>query len=263
MSYQNLLLDHAADGISRITLNRPQQHNSLCPATLEELDQAFSTLGQCRQTLVIVLTGAGDKAFAAGGDVARMRQASPLQARAIALLAARLFERIETLPKVVLAAINGYALGGGCELALACDLRLAADHAQLGQPEINLGIFPGWGGTQRLPRLIGVSRAKRLMFTGERVSAQEALNIGLVDEVVPSAQLLDRTEELARQLADKPQTALAFIKQAVHNGMEMDRDRAIRYEAELFGLCFSHPDRAEGMAAFFDKRPPCWLRTEG
>lgn len=257
MSQENVVIT-IADQVAIITINRPQALNALNPATLNELAHALDTLEPNPQVKALILTGSGDKAFVAGGDIGLMRSLSPLEARAVALSADALFHRIESFPKVVIAAINGYALGGGCELAMACDLRLASETAQLGQPEINLGIIPGWGGTQRLPRLIGPSRAKELMFTGQRISAQHALELGLVDHVVSAAQLLPRARQLAQTIAAKPQQAIRMIKEAVHNGLMMDQDKAIRYEAELFAACFSTEDQKEGMQAFLDKRPPQW-----
>lgn len=257
MQCNNLIIE-ISDHVAHVSINRPKALNSLDPQTVEEMSYTIRQLENNPQAKVIVLSGCGDKAFAAGGDVALMRTLGPAQARAVALKVADLFRVIEASPRVVIAAINGYALGGGCELALACDLRIAADHAELGQPEINLGIFPGWGGTQRLPRLIGISQAKKLMFTGERVKAAQALALGLVDEVVPSALLRDHAHQVALSIASKPQTAIRMIKEAVNNGMDMDMERAIRYEAELFGMCFATKDKQEGMDAFFEKRTPRW-----
>lgn len=260
MSAKNLVIT-IANQVALITINRPEAMNALNPATIMELSLTIAELEQQDDVHVIIITGAGEKAFVAGGDVALMRTLTPIQARDVAMKAGELFQRIENSPCVVIAAINGYALGGGCELALACDLRLAAEQAQLGQPEVNLGIIPGWGGTQRLPRLIGVSRAKELMFTGERVSADHALTLGLVDHVYPGDQLLDHTQKLAQTIATKPQTAIRIIKEAVNNGMTMDQDRAIRYEAEMFGMCFTTADQKEGMDAFFEKRPAVWTHS--
>ncbi len=257
MTTSNLLVD-CRDQVARITINRPDAMNALNPPTAVELTQTIKDLECSADAKVIVITGQGQKAFCAGGDVALMRTLGPAEARKVALTVAQLFHTIESSPRVVIAAVNGYALGGGCELAMACDLRLAAEKAQLGQPEINLGIFPGWGGTQRLPRLIGVSRAKKLMFTGERITAEQAMAFGLVDEVVPGDELLEAAHALAVTIASKPQSAIRMIKQAVHQGMQMDLDKAIQYEAELFGMCFATKDKQEGMDAFFEKRPPHW-----
>ena len=254
---QNILVT-ITDCVALMTINRPQSMNALNPDTIGEMTATIAELEQRDDVHVIIITGAGEKAFVAGGDVALMRTLTPAQARDVALMADELFRRIEISPCVVIAAINGYALGGGCELALACDLRLAAEQATLGQPEVNLGIIPGWGGTQRLPRLIGTSRAKEMMFTGKRITAQEALTLGLVDHVYPADELLNQAYQLAQTIATKPQTAIRTIKEAVNCGMSMDREKAIRYEAEMFGMCFATADQKEGMDAFFEKRPAVW-----
>ncbi|PLX88230.1 MAG: crotonase [Desulfuromonas sp.] len=257
MSAKNLLLKQYGE-VTVITINRPDALNALNPETLKELDETFSEIEANPATKVIMITGAGDKAFVAGGDISVMQPLNPLQARTVARQAQHLFNRIEHSTKIVLAAINGYALGGGCELALACDIRLAADSAKLGQPEINLGIIPGWAGTQRLPRLIGKGKAKELMLTGNMISALQAEKLGLVNKVVPDDKLFDTTLEMAQKIAAKPQVAVRLIKQAVDNGMEMPVDKAIDYEAELFALCFATEDQKEGMAAFLEKREPNW-----
>ncbi len=257
MSDKNLIIT-VADQVAQVTINRPKAMNSLNTATLTELSATLDELEKQPDVKVIIITGAGDRAFVAGGDIALLRTLTPMQARDVSVMVAKLFQQIESSPCVVIAAINGYALGGGCELALACDLRLAAERAQLGQPEVNLGIIPGWGGTQRLPRLIGSSRAKELMFTGERVTAQRALEIGLIDHVYPDDQLLANTHSLALTIASKPQTAIRMIKTAVNNGLAMDKDKAIQYEADLFGLCFTTIDQKEGMDAFLEKRKAVW-----
>lgn len=257
MSYENLLLERRG-AVALLTVNRPRALNALNPATLDELGRMIAELHADPQVKVVVLTGAGEKAFVAGGDIAAMQPLGPLEARGVAQKAQQLFNLIEFGPKVVIAAINGYALGGGCELAMACDLRLAAAGARLGQPEVNLGIIPGWAGTQRLPRLVGKGKAKELMYTGAMVEAEEARRIGLVNQVVPAAELLERALDLAGLIAGKSQAAIRLIKEAVDNGVEMDLQRAFAYEAVLFGLCFATADQKEGMAAFLEKRPPRW-----
>jgi enoyl-CoA hydratase len=257
MSYHNLLLE-ISNRVALLTINRPKSMNSLNPQTLQDLAAMIAELQTNPKVKVIIITGAGEKAFVAGGDVAAMQPLGPQEARAVAQQAQQLFNAIEFGPKVVIAAINGYALGGGCELAMACDLRIVAVGAKLGQPEVNLGIIPGWAGTQRLPRLVGKGKAKELMFTGDMVGAEEALRIGLVNQVVPRAELLTVTRELAGKIAGKSQSAVRLIKQAVDNGLEMDIDRAFAYEAELFGLCFATADQKEGMRAFLEKRQPVW-----
>ena len=257
MAYENLLLE-IQDQVALLTINRPKALNSLNPPTLVELSVAIAALQNNTDVKVIILTGAGEKAFVAGGDVAAMQPLGALEARKVAQQAQKLFNDIEYGEKVIIGAINGYALGGGCELAMACDLCIAADNARFGQPEINLGILPGWAGTQRLPRLVGKAKAKELMFTGEMITAAEALRIGLVTQVVSQQELLDSARQLARKIAGKPQVALRLIKQAVDNGLEMDIERAFVYEAELFGLCFATEDQKEGMGAFLEKRPATW-----
>ena len=257
MNYQNLLLE-ICDRIALLTINRPKALNALNPQTLKELSSMFSELQENDEVKVIIITGAGEKAFVAGGDIAAMQSLGPPEAREVARQAQALFNAIEFGPKVTIAAINGYALGGGCELAMACDLRIVADSAKLGQPEVNLGIIPGWAGTQRLPRLVGKGKAKELMYTGDMVDAKEAERIGLVNQVVPHAELLDTARQLAQKIAGKSQSAVRLIKEAVDNGLEMDIHRAFAYEAELFGLCFASTDQKEGMRAFLEKRPPAW-----
>ncbi len=257
MIYKNLLLE-IRDNIAQLTINRPKALNCLNPQTLVELSQMFAELQKNPEIKAIILTGAGEKAFVAGGDVAAMQPLGPLEARQVAQQAQQLFNDIEYGDKVVIAAVNGYALGGGCELAMACDIRIAADSAKLGQPEINLGIIPGWAGTQRLPRLVGKGKAKELMLTGDMITAAEAQQIGLVNQVVSKNELLNTAWRMAKKIAGKSQIAIQLIKQAVDNGMEMDINKAFAYEAELFGLCFATEDQKEGMAAFLEKRPAAW-----
>ena len=244
--------------VATLTINRPEALNALDQQTLDQLDTAVTAIEADPRIKVAIITGAGDKAFVAGGDIGVMQPLDPMAARQIAVDVQQLLNKIEYGSTVFIAAINGYALGGGCELALACDIRIAADKAQLGQPEINLGIIPGWGATQRLPRLVGSSTAKQLMLTGERISAAKAAEIGLVGEVVGTDELLSRARELAQTIAAKPKVALQLIKQAVNNGLEMDMNRAFAYEADLFGLCFATADQKEGMLAFLEKRRPVW-----
>ncbi|MBN2644451.1 MAG: enoyl-CoA hydratase/isomerase family protein [Desulfuromonadaceae bacterium] len=244
--------------VARVTLNQPETLNALTPQMLAELIRTVEELDKNPAVHVIILTGSGNKAFGAGGDVAYMQPLAPAEARDVALTAHQLFQRMEASGCVIIGAINGYALGGGCELAMACDIRVAARHAKLGQPEIKLGIIPGWGGTQRLARLIGPSRAKELMFTGVMISADEAKTLGLVDHVTEAENLLIKAQELADQIAAMPNRAIRQIKEAVNNGLEMDMDKACRYEAELFAQCFATADQKEGMLAFLEKRPANW-----
>ncbi len=257
MSSQHLLVS-SKDGIAILTINQPQTLNSLSPAMLSELAEQVAELQADSTVKVVIITGAGTKAFVAGGDIAAMQPLGPLEAREVVHKAQQLFNDIEFGKKIFIAAINGYALGAGCELALACDIRIAAEGAKLGQPEVKLGIIPGWGGTQRLPRLVGKGKAKELMLTGDMICATEAKEVGLVNQVVPAEQLLDSARAMAHKIAGKSQSAVRLIKQAVDNGMEMTIDKAFHYEAELFALCFATHDQKEGMQAFLEKRTPTW-----
>ena len=253
MEFNNLLLD-VSGGVALLKVNRPKALNALNADTLNELDQAFVALTADREVRVIIVTGTGEKAFVAGADIAAMVDKTAMEARDLARLAQGVLNRIERCPKPVIAAVNGYALGGGCELAMACDIRLAADTARLGQPEINLGIIPGWAGTQRLARLVGKGKAKQLILTGDMVDADEACRIGLVEQVVPAAELVEASRLLATKLASKGEVALRLAKDAIDNGLEMESLKGGEYEAELFGLCFSTTDQKEGMLAFLEKR---------
>lgn len=256
MNYENVVVER--DGpVGIITINRPQVLNALNDRTVAELDAALDELAADGEVRVIVITGAGPKAFVSGADINELRALQTAQqARRKAAEGQRVLRKIEALPKPVIAAINGYALGGGCEIAMACDIRVAADTAKLGQPEINLGILPGYGGTQRLPRLIGRGRAKLLLFTGDMVDANEAYRLGLVDKVVPAAELMDQVKALAYSIASKAPVALALIKEAVNRGLEMPLDDANAFEAYAFGLVATTEDRLEGTSAFLEKRKP-------
>ncbi len=249
-----LVLLDTREGIATLTINRPEVLNALNGDTLEALRQKIAVLDSDPEVRVVILTGAGEKAFVAGADIARMRDLGPLAARDMALLAQAVLNDLERCRKPVIAAVNGYALGGGCELAMACDLRVASESARFGQPEVNLGIIPGWAGTQRLPRLVGKGRALELILTGDMVDAQEAWRIGLVNKVVPHAELLPEARKLALKIAARSQVATRLCKEAVHHGLELDSARAGIFEADLFGLCFSTADQKEGMSAFLEKR---------
>lgn len=254
MPAENLLLE-IADGIATITVNRPAALNALTLATLAELEGMVEEIVGSPDIRATVLTGAGTKAFVAGADIAAMQEMTPAQARDLALQAHRICAAIERSPKPFIAAVNGYALGGGCELAMACDIRLAAETAKFGQPEVNLGIIPGFGGTQRLPRLVGKGRALELILTGEMIDAREALRIGLVNRVVAPEDLLAEARLLAQKIAAKGLVALRLCKEAVGNGLEMDLTKGCAYESELFAYSFSTRDQKEGMGAFLEKRP--------
>lgn len=260
MEYQNILVTREAH-IGIVTFNRPQVLNALNHVTMAELSAAIDELGSDVSVRCIILTGAGPKAFVAGADINELRSlGGSTEAASFADWGQRILFKIENLDKPVIAAINGYALGGGCELAMACDIRVAADTAKLGQPEINLGIIPGYGGTQRLPRLVGKGRAKWLVLSGEIISAQEAFRIGLVDLIFPAAELMNAAKGLAHTIASKGPLAIAWAKKCINAGTETDLVTACAFEASQFGLVCGTADRLEGTLAFLEKRP---ARFEG
>ncbi|RPJ73631.1 MAG: enoyl-CoA hydratase [Acidobacteria bacterium] len=255
MPSDNLLLDR--DGpVGTITVNRPHVRNALDTATLDELRRAVLELKHDDRVRAVVLTGAGDKAFVAGADIKQLTDLDASAGKAYALAGQHVFDLVEHMGKPVIAAVNGKALGGGCELAMACSLRLAADHAVFGQPEVKLGLIPGFAGTQRLPRLVGKGRALELLLTGRDVDAQEALRIGLVNKVVPAADLLPSARAWAGELAQLPAFALRTVMDAVNRGMEMAFPEAEFLEAALFGLATGSEDGREGTRAFVEKRKP-------
>lgn len=254
MNYSNLLLE-ISEQIATVTINRQHAMNALTVQTLEELEKAFIAMENDTGVRVILVTGAGEKAFVAGGDISYLANLGVVEARELALLAHRVFQCIEHSSKPVIAVLNGYTLGGGCELALACDLRLASEKARIGQPEVNIGIIPGWGGTQRLPRLIGKGRALEMLFSGEMIDAQEAWRIGLVNKIYPVESLMEEARTLAKRLCSKGALSIRFIKEVVHQGMEVDLQRANLREADLFALCFGGEEQKEGVRAFIEKRP--------
>ena len=254
MNFNSLLLE-IADGIAVVTINRPAALNALNREVLDELAAAFAELKQNSDVACVILTGSGSKAFVAGADIAEMQALDAVSAEHFAKLGHALLNTIENFPKPVIAAVNGFALGGGCELAMACDIRIAAENARFGQPEVNLGVIPGFGGTLRLARLVGKGRAKELIFTGDMIDAQEAYRIGLANKVATAEELLAKARKMATKIASKGPVAVRFAKESVDNGLEMDLDRAGRFEAGLFGLCFATTDQKEGMQAFLEKRP--------
>ncbi len=250
---ENLLVEY--DGaVATITINRPKVLNALNTRTLDELGGAMVALASDDRVHVVILTGAGDKSFIAGADINELSVQTPIGGRDHAMRGQRVLDLIENLGKPVIAAINGYALGGGCELAMACTLRVAADTAKLGQPEINLGIIPGYAGTQRLSRLIGRGRALELLLTGDQISATEAFRLGLVNRVVPAAELMGTVRALAASLAFKAPVAVRYIIDAVNKGLQMPFAEAQAFEATLFGLVSTTEDMREGTNAFLEKR---------
>jgi enoyl-CoA hydratase len=254
MSYANLLLE-TREGVAVVTVNRPDKLNALNDATVTDLDEAFRALGSEASVGGVILTGAGEKAFVAGADIAELSTQSPIEGRQRSLRGQRVLDRIERLGKPVVAAVNGFALGGGCELAMACHVRVASENAKLGTPEVKLGIMCGYGGTQRLPRLVGRGRALEILLTGEMVDAQEALRIGLVNRVVPRAALLQEAEGLLRKMLANGPLSLRFTLEAVADGLEMPFPEAQDHEATLFGLICTSDDMKEGTKAVLEKRP--------
>ena len=247
------------DSVAIVTLNRPESLNALNKKVFDELGLIFDEIEKDYSIKVVLLTGSGKKAFAAGADVTEIRHLSPLEARKYALEAYQTQDKISGLPKPTVAVLNGLTLGGGCELAMCCDLRIASDTAKLGQPEINLALIPGGGGTQRLCRLIGESRAKELLFTGKIISAKQALEWGLVNRVFPQENLMAESLKFAREIAGKSSPALELIKAAANRGINMDLKNALLYEIECFGSCFNTEDHLEGISALLEKRKPIFL----
>ncbi len=254
MPYETLLLDQG-DRVAILTVNRPEKRNALNAQVRSELIAVLDELRRSDDVRVVVLTGAGEKAFVAGADIAEFTDRTPIDQRE-AMAGRRVYDEVAAFPKPTIAMINGYALGGGCELAIACDVRVAARSARLGQPEVKLGILPGGGASQRLPRLVGPGQALRLMLTGDTVDAEEAQRIGLVEVVVDDAELRARTLELAATIASHSPVALALIKDAARAAFEMPLSAGLRYERELFVTAFASEDGSEGVRAFLEKRPP-------
>ena len=254
MDYQFLLLA-TKGGIATVTINRPKALNALNAVILQELTHAFTELAKDDSLRAVILTGAGGKAFVAGADIANMADLSPLQAREFGVLGQNLMQMIETFSRPVIAAIEGFALGGGCELAMACDIRLASENAKFGQPEVNLGVIPGFAGTQRLPRLVGKGRAKELLYTGDIIDAREAHRIGLVNKVVPAEELMPAALAMMQAIVGKSAIALAYAKTAINRGADTDIYKALELEKDLISLCFATEDQKEGCRAFLEKRP--------
>jgi enoyl-CoA hydratase len=254
MGYENLLIKKEGN-IAKLIINRPKALNALNSQVLEELNEALSNIEKDDEVFVLIITGEG-KAFVAGADITEMKNMTPEEARKFAKLGLEVFRKIELLEKPVIAAVNGFALGGGCELAMSCDIRIAGDKAKFGQPEVGLGITPGFAGTQRLSRLVGIAKAKELIFTGDMIDAFEAEKVGLVNKVVSQDELMEEVTNLARKIASKGQIAVRYSKTAINRGIESDIETGMAMERELFSLCFATEDQKEGMTAFVDKRKP-------
>jgi enoyl-CoA hydratase len=257
MEFKNLRLDKRSP-LAVVTVDRPKVLNALNVETLTELSEIFEELAADPEIRVILLAGAGDRAFVAGADIRELAALTPEEGRAYSLRGQGILRRIETLGKPVIACIQGFALGGGCELAMACTLRLAADDARLGQPEVKLGVMAGYGGSQRLTRLVGRSEGLKLLLTGSIIDAREALRIGLVDEVLPSAGLMQRAEALAQEIAANAPLAVAETMRAVDEGFDLPLDLALLRESVRFGGLCATADKNEGAQAFLEKRPPVW-----
>lgn len=255
MDLRNVLVEKKGrTGI--LTINRPDKFNAVNSEVIKEIASAFKTLDSDPEVKVIVIRGAGEKAFIAGADIAEMQNITPSQAREFARKGQETLKTFEDSDKIVIAAINGYALGGGLELAMACDMRIASQTAQMGQPEIAIGVIPGWAGTQRLARLVGKTKAKELVLTGKRITAEEAEKIGLINRVVPPEKLIEEVMKTAEAISELGKFSLGAAKHAIDRGVDTTFDKGQELERELFAQCFSDPDQKEGMTAFLEKRKP-------
>lgn len=250
-------LENKGEGVALLTISRPEALNAMNGAMLDELRAAVEQVDNDDSVRVLVITGAG-KAFVAGADIAYMQQLTPQQAKEWSEKGQGVLDAIEGMKKPVIAAVNGYALGGGTELALACDIRVASEQAVFGQPEVKLGMIAGFGGTQRLPRLVGPGKAKEMLFTGDRYSAQAAYEMGLVNKVVPAGELLDHCMDMARTIASRGALAVRLTKEAVNHGQDLDLDKALHLESSLYAVVFSSDEPCEGCGAFLEKREPKW-----
>ncbi|UCG13004.1 MAG: enoyl-CoA hydratase/isomerase family protein [Deltaproteobacteria bacterium] len=260
MAYENILFEVEA-GIATLTFNRPKVLNALTFETIKELAAAIRSVEENEDVRVLILTGAGDRAFVAGADIKELQEMSPLFAKHFAAEGQKALFGLENLAIPVIACVNGFALGGGCEIALACDFIYASESAKLGQPEINLGIIPGFGGTQRLLRLVGRARAKELCLTGAMITAEEAFNMGLVNKVFPPETLMEETRKVASLIASKGKVAIRTIKHVIDRGMDVDLYSACALEMDGFALCFASADAKEGTSAFLEKRKPDFVGT--
>ncbi|MGI6434746.1 MAG: short-chain-enoyl-CoA hydratase [Syntrophomonadaceae bacterium] len=253
MEFANVILEKQ-EKIGVLTINRPKALNALNKDTLLDIKAAVDSVRDDAEIDVLVITGSGDKSFVAGADITYMLEMTAMEGRAFGLLGSSVFRAIETMHKPVIAAINGFCLGGGCELAMSCDFRISSDKGRFGQPEVGLGVTPGFGGTQRLPRIVGTGMAAELLYTGDIIDAQEALRIGLVNHVVPAAELMDYVMSLAKKIASRGQISVRLCKKAMYEGVQVDIDRGLTIEADIFGICFATEEQKEGMKAFVEKR---------
>jgi len=257
VEFQNIILTKE-DYLAILTINRPKALNALNGDTLFEIEAAIKDVKADPNIKVMIVTGSGDKSFVAGADITFMLPLSPAEGRYFSDVGEKVFRQFELMEKPVIAAVNGFALGGGCELAMSCDIRLAAENALFGQPEVGLGIIPGFGGTQRLPRLVGEGRAKELTYTADTINAQEAYRIGLVNHVYPLEQLMDEAKKMAKKIASKGPLAVGYSKFAIGKGMQVDIDTAMSIESDMFGMSCATEDKFEGMTAFVEKRKPAF-----
>lgn len=253
MEFKNIILEKNGR-IATISINRPKALNALNSETLKELDCVVDMIAEDEDVYAVILTGAGEKAFVAGADITEMKDMSVAEGRKFGMLGNKVFRKFDLLDKPVIAAVNGFALGGGCELSMACDIRIASTNAKFGQPEVGLGITPGFGGTQRLARIAGMAVAKELIFTGRIIKAEEALRVGLVNKVVEPDKVMEEAISFANTIAAQAPIAVKYCKAAINRGMQCDIETALMYESEVFGECFATEDQKEGMIAFVERR---------
>lgn len=254
MEFSNILFKKD-ENIGILSINRPKALNALNSNVLDELEKAIDMVEKDEDVHILIITGEG-RAFVAGADIAEMKDMDMLESRQFANKGLRVFRKIELMEKPVIAAVNGFALGGGCELSMCCDIRIASEKAKFGQPEVGLGIIPGFAGTQRLARIVGVGRAKELIFTADMIDANEAYRIGLINKLVSSESLMDEAVAMAKKIASKGQIAVRYAKTSINRGIETDIETGMVIERDLFGLCFATEDQKEGMEAFLEKRTP-------
>lgn len=257
MAYENLLIEKE-DGYAIMYINRPKALNAINDAVLKEMAAAIDEIDADPEVKVLIVTGAGDKSFVAGADIVWMYNMDQPGCRKFSAFGEYVMRKLELMEKPVIAAVNGFALGGGCELAMACDIRLAAENALFAQPEVGLGVIPGFGGTQRLPRIVGEGRAKELTYTCNNIKADEAYRIGLVNHVYPLEELMDQAKKMAKKIIKQAPLAVGYAKHAINKGMQCDIDTGMAIESDMFGNCAATQDKAEGMGAFIEKRKPTW-----